>query len=70
MNELKETKINNGKTEHTFLVDVVVSKEKTFTDDQLTDRKAKLETRKQNLTESLAKIESELDEINSLIALT
>lgn len=69
MAELIETKQVNGKTEHTFSVDVVISKEKTFTDEQLTAKKAKLEAKKLSLTESLAEVDSDLEEINALIAL-
>ncbi len=69
MTELIETKVVNGKTEHTFSVDVVVSKEKIFTDEELTARKAKLEAKKLSLTGSLAEVDSDLEEINALIAL-
>ncbi len=69
MTKLIETKVVNGKTEHTFSVDVVVSKEKKFTDEELTARKAKLEAKKLSLTESLAEVDSDLEEITALIDL-
>lgn len=69
MAELIETKTEDGKLKYTFSVDVVVPKEKIFTEDQLTARKTKLENKKTNLEQLLAETEADLAEINALIAL-
>jgi hypothetical protein len=69
MAELIDTKTEDGKLKYTFSVDVVVPREKTYTEDQLTARKTKLENKKANLEQLLVETEADIAEINALIAL-
>ncbi len=69
MSELKKTEVIKGKPTHTFTVEKVVLEDVVYTDEELAERKTKLETRIASTQSQLDKDTRELATINELISL-
>lgn len=69
MSELKKTEIIKGKPTHTFSVEKVTLEDVVYTDEELAERKAKLEARIASTQAQLDKDTAELATINELISL-
>lgn len=68
--KLIKEELKGGKQAYTFEVEKEVKETVVYTEEELTARKAKLEARIVSTSTQLAQDQTELDKINSLLALT